>query len=87
MTCNESGCADPVDAVWRPRLTAVWHNATNATGTGAKGTASASSVCRVVTRVEFEPALCAKYGAPTAAFVEYTVAADGGQVAAKLTWW
>ena len=43
LSCSEPGCANPTDAVWRPRLAALWHNATIEGPTAAAAAAAAAA--------------------------------------------
>jgi len=77
MTCSEPGCANPEDRVWRPRLTALWHNGSAVNSTGG--------ACRVVAELAFDDEAHRKYGAPLRTLTEYTLGASG--LGASVTWW
>jgi len=74
MTCNETGCANPVSAVWYPSLSEIYTNCSNTQQVG----------CHVVTRSEFNSSLHTKYGAPLTIYFEHVILQD--RVKSTLQW-
>ena len=80
LTCSESGCANPTDAVWSATLTGLWHN-----GSAAQN-GTAPPVCRVVARSAFGTHLHEDSGAPAAVWTVWTLLPATRAVAVEISW-
>lgn len=63
LTCNESGCPNPVFGSWSPELVSVHHNCS----------VSGCSLCRVVAKSRFNETWSGKFGSPTTVYTEMTM--------------
>ena len=65
LTCNESGCPNPVFGSWSPELVSLHHNC-------SAGPAGCSS-CQVVAEARFNETWSGKFGSPTTVYTEMTL--------------
>lgn len=78
LTCNESGCPNPVFSSNRPTLKAIHTNCSVSTG------AADCSVCRVVAVSEYNETLSGKYGSPTTIYTELMLIPGSREVSVHL---
>jgi polygalacturonase len=76
LTCNESGCPNPIPGSWKPTLATVHHN--------CSGPAGSCTSCRVVTETAWNATLSGKYGSASRVVTEYTLTPGDSKLSVQL---